>query len=212
MKNSLFQTLAIIALASALSASPQSLIAEARGETISPVRGLEMLRHSMSGVNDFTAEITQEKQISLMKKKMKAGGIIRFRKPDTFFMELYPPYPSRMLMNDTAVSMFFPADGVRQKMVLPRGESLKRWFTLLDKPVTSIPEGVTMSAEKNGKNITLQISPAGRGNVKNLRVTFLENSRISRLAIEEKNGDSTVINIRNMRINQGLTERDFRLE
>jgi outer membrane lipoprotein carrier protein len=171
-----------------------------------------MLRRSFSGITDFTADITQDKQISLMKKKMTASGVVRFRKPDTFYMELYSPYASRLLLSDTLMTMVLPAEGVRQKMVLPREESLKRWFTYLERPVKALPDGVDVRAETRGRNVTVQIFPKKKGTVKELKVTFLENGKISRLAIEERNGDRTVISFRNMRTNIGLTEKDFRLE
>jgi outer membrane lipoprotein carrier protein len=61
-----------------------------------------MLRKTFVGINDFTAQITQEKQLSLMKRKMVASGEVRFKKPDTFYMELYSPYASRVLLKDNS--------------------------------------------------------------------------------------------------------------
>lgn len=60
-------------------------------KSMSPAEALEILRSSFSRMNDFTAEITQEKQLSLMKKKITAKGMVRFRKPESFYMELFPP-------------------------------------------------------------------------------------------------------------------------
>jgi outer membrane lipoprotein carrier protein len=198
----------MLAFAAVISMSPLN----ARSGTIPPVQGLEMLRRSFSGITDFTAEITQDKQISLMKKKMTASGVIRFRKPDTFYMELYSPYASRLLLSDTLMTMVLPGEGVRQKMALPREESLKRWFAYLERPVKTLPDGVDVRAETRGKNVTVQISPQKKGTVRELRVTFMESGKISSLVIEERNGDRTVISFRNMRTNVGLTEKDFRLE
>ncbi|HET6419935.1 MAG TPA: outer membrane lipoprotein carrier protein LolA [Geobacteraceae bacterium] len=188
------------------------LPAFARAGSITPVQGLEMLRRSFSGVTDFTADITQDKQISLMKKTMKASGVVRFRKPDTFYMELYSPYPSRVLLRDTSLAMVLPKEGVRQKIMLPGEESLKRWFGLLDSPVAAVPAGVDVRAETRGRYVTLKIVPGKKGSVRELRVTFLENEGISRLVIEERNNDRTVINFRNMKKNVGLKEKDFYLE
>ncbi len=187
-------------------------LSTASAKSVTPVQGLEMLRRSFSGVSDFTADITQDKQISLMKKTMKASGVVRFRKPDTFYMELYSPYPSRILLRDTSLTMVLPKEGVRQKIMLPREESLKRWFNILDSPVTAVPAGVDVRAESRGRCVTLKITPGQRGNVRELRITFLENEGISRLVIEERNNDRTVINFRNMKKNVGLTDKDFYLE
>jgi outer membrane lipoprotein carrier protein len=175
-------------------------------------QGMEMLRRGFSGMTDFTAEVTQEKQIALMKKKITVKGVVRFKKPDVFFMEMYPPYASRLLLRDTALTMFLPAENVRQSIILPPEQSLRRWFAGLDHPATSLPDGVDVRAETRDKLITLQITPRQKGAVKELRLTFLENGNLSRLVIEEQNKDRTVLNFRGMRKNVGLTEKDFRLE
>jgi outer membrane lipoprotein carrier protein len=184
----------------------------ASARQLSPLQGLEVLRRSFSGITDFTAEITQEKQIALMKKKIVVNGIVRFKKPDAFYMELYPPYASRLLLRDTSLAMFLPAENVRNNIVLPPEQSLRRWFAYLGRPATSLPDGVEIHAETRDKLTTLQITPRQKGAVKELRLTFLENGNLSRFVIEEQNRDRTVLNFRNMRRNVGLTEKDFRLE
>jgi outer membrane lipoprotein carrier protein len=62
------------------------------------LESLELLRRCFVDVADFTAEITQEKQLTLLKRTMTARGTVRFKKPDLFFMEIYPPYASRLLL------------------------------------------------------------------------------------------------------------------
>ena len=93
--------------------------ASAHAAEISPLEGLEMARKGFAGMTDFTAEITQEKQIALLKKTMRSSGQVRFRRPDTFYMEVYSPYASRLLLKDNILAMFLPTEGIRQKTVLP---------------------------------------------------------------------------------------------
>lgn len=115
-------------------------------------------------------------------------------------------------MKDTVLTQVLPAEGVRQKLMLPREQSLKRWFSFLDHPVKSIPEGVDVRADTAGNLITLQIMPKTKGSVKELRLTFDGGGRISRFVIEEQNRDRTVINFRNFRTNTGLTDNDFHVD
>ena len=179
---------------------------------LSAVEGLEFLRRAFVGVNDFTAEITQEKQLSLMKKKMTASGMVRFRKPDTFYMELYSPYASRILLKDITLTLKLPNEGVRQKMTLPREQGLGRWITFLDRPVRSLPDGFDIRAEKRGETVTLQIIPRQKGAMKEIQLSLWQDGRLKRLLLEENNRDRTVIIFHHMKKNAGLTERDFRLE
>jgi len=179
---------------------------------LSPAEGLELLRRAFVGVNDFSAGITQEKQLALMKKKMTASGEVRFRKPDTFYMELYSPFSSRILLKDNTLTLKLPNEGERQKMTLPPEQGLGRWFRFLDQPVRSIPEGFEVRADKRGDTVTLRISPRSKGALKGLELTFLEGGRLKKLVIEENNRDRTVITFHRMKRNTGLTEKDFRLE
>lgn len=194
---------AIILLAEAGTAGAASL---------SPLEGLEILRRGFAGVTDFTAEITQEKQLSLMKKKLTAKGVVRFRKPDTFYLEIFSPYASRLLLKDSDLVIVYPREGSRQKIPLPPEEGLGRWFTYLDRPVTALPEGVDIRAERRGEWCTLQIAPHGKGGVKGIGLTFLEDGTIRQIVITEQNGDRATITFRAMKKNVGLTDREFRLD
>jgi outer membrane lipoprotein carrier protein len=179
---------------------------------IPPLEGLELARKGFSGMIDFTAEITQEKQITLLKKTQTSSGQVRFRRPDTFYMEVYSPYASRMLLMDNTLTMFLPAEGIRQKTVLPPEEGLRHWFALFDRPVTRLPSGVELHADRRGDTVTLRIIPAGKKGVKELRITLFDDGRPRKLAIEEQNRDRTVITFHKVRKNVGLADKDFRIE
>jgi outer membrane lipoprotein carrier protein len=180
--------------------------------TLNPVEGLEILRRVFVGMNDFSAGITQEKSLALMKKKMTASGEVRFRKPDTFYMELYSPYASRILLKDNTLTLKLPNEGERQKMTLPAEQGLGRWFKFLDRPVRSLPDGFDVRAEKRGETVILRIAPRKKGAMKELELSFLEDGRLKKLVIEENNRDRTVITFHRMKKNTGLTDKDFRLE
>jgi outer membrane lipoprotein carrier protein len=186
--------------------------ATAHAAEIPPLEGLELARKGFAGMTDFTAEITQEKQIALLKKTMTSSGQVRFRRPDTFYMEVYSPYASRLLLKDNILTMLLPAEGIRQKTVLPPEEGLRHWFLLFDRPVTRLPAGVELRAERRGDTVTLRIIPVGKKGVKELRITLFDDGRPRRLAIEEQNRDRTVITFHRVRKNVGLAEKDFRIE
>jgi outer membrane lipoprotein carrier protein len=188
------------------------MAATAHAAEIPPLEGLELARKGFSGMTDFTAEITQEKQIALLKKTMTSTGQVRFRRPDTFFMEVYSPYASRLLLKDNILTMLLPAEGIRQKTVLPPEEGLRHWFSLFDRPLIRLPAGVELRADRRGDTVTLRIIPVGKKGVKELRITLFDDGRPRRLAIEEQNRDRTVINFNRVRKNVGLADKDFRIE
>jgi outer membrane lipoprotein carrier protein len=179
---------------------------------ISAVEGLEALRRGFAGTADFTADITQEKRLSLMKRTMVMSGSLRFKKPDLFFMEIAPPFNSRMLLRDNIIEQAGGRDKTPVRIVLPPEQGLKQWFSKLASPVTSLPDGVAVQADLTNSVYTVTIAPSGKGQVKDIAIVFLGDGTIRRLVINERNGDRATMNLKKLRRNVGLTEQDFRLE
>lgn len=134
-----------------------------QARSLTPVEGLEALRRSFSNLQDFTADLTQEKQLSIMKKKLVMQGQIRFKKPDRFYMELVPPYSSKVLLKDTVLQQRLGNQGELQRIVLPPEQGLSRWFATLSKPVTAVPEGMEVRADQSGAQTSITIRPAKGG-------------------------------------------------
>jgi len=189
------------------------LFASSAGAAGNPaLEAMETLRRGFAGSTDFSAEITQEKQLALMKRKLVSKGAVRFKKPDTFFMELYPPHASRLLLKDNVMTMRLIEQGVTDRIVLPPEESLKKWFDYLAKPLKSLPEGMEVKAERRGKLWTMQIFPLSKGAVQQLTLNFDQDGKLSRIVIEERNRDRTTLTFKRMRRNVGLQEKDFKIE
>lgn len=184
----------------------------AQARSLTPVEGLEALRRSFAGLQDFTAELTQEKQLSIMKKKLVMQGVIRFKKPDRFLMVLHPPYSGTVLLKDTVLEQRLGVHGERQRIVLPPEQGLSRWFATVARPVTNVPEGMEVRAEHNGSLISVVIRPAKGGQLKELTIVLQEDGTVRKLVLEERAGDRTVMTFRKTRKNVGLTESDFHLE
>jgi len=180
--------------------------------TISPIVGLEALRLGFAGVSDFTADMTQEKQLSLMKRTMTMSGKIRFKKPDLFFMEINPPFASRMLLRDNVIEQVSGKDKTPARIALPPEQGLKQWFSKLAAPISKLPDGLVVKADLTNSIYTLTIAPSGKGQMKEITIVFLGNGTVKKLVINERNGDRATMTLKKVRRNIGLTERDFRLE
>lgn len=200
----------LLSLLFALLMLTAALKAEARNLT--PVEGLEALRRSFGTMQDFTADLTQEKQLSIMKKKLVMQGQIRFKKPDRFYMELVPPYSSKVLLKDTVLLQRLGNQGELQRIVLPPEQGLSRWFATLAKPITAVPEGMEVRAEQTGSQTSVTIRPAKGGQLKELTVVLHDDGTVRKLVLEERAGDKTVMTFRKTRKNVGLSDADFRLE
>jgi len=201
-----FQQIFFLLLALLLTTSP------CHARTISPVEGLEALRRGFAGISDFTADITQEKKLSLMKRTMVMNGSLRFKKPDLFFMEIKPPFNSRMLLRDNIIEQATGKENTPVRIALPPEQGLKQWFSKLASPITSLPDGVAVQADLTNSVYTVTIAPTGKGQVKDISIVFLGDGTIRRLVINERNGDRATMALKKVRRNVGLTEKDFRLE
>ncbi len=178
---------------------------------LTPLEGLEALRRSFVGLQDFTAQLTEEKQLSILQKKLCMHGIVRFKRPDRFMMVLAPPYSGTVLLKDNILEQRLGARGERQRVVLPQGAGLSHWFALVAAPVTHIPAGMEVRAEQRGPLTSIVIRPAPGGELTSLTV-LLGDGIVRSLVLEERTGDRTVMTFRNTRKNIGLTDADFRLE
>lgn len=187
-----------------------SLPVQAR--SLTPVEGLEALRRSFAGLQDFTAELTQEKQLSIMKKKLVMQGTIRFKKPDRFLMVLDPPYSGVIVLKDTVLEQRLGSNGERQRIVLPSEQGLGRWIGAVAKPVTSVPEGMEVRAEQVAGLTNVVIRPAKGGQLQELSISLQQDGTVRRLVLVERAGDRTVMTFRKTRKNVGLSDADFRME
>lgn len=187
-------------------------LSSAQARSLTPVEGLEALRRSFAGLQDFTAELTQEKQLSIMKKKLVMQGTIRFKKPDRFLMVLDPPYSGVIVLKDTVLEQRLGTSGERQRIVLPPEQGLGRWIGAVAKPVTSVPQGMEVQAEQVAGLTNVVIRPAKGGQLQELSIVLQQDGTVRRLVLVERAGDRTVMTFRKTRKNVGLSDADFRLE
>jgi outer membrane lipoprotein carrier protein len=186
--------------------------ASAHGAEDLSLQAMETLRNGFAGTSDFVAEIRQEKHLAQMKQSMVSKGVVRFKKPDSFFMELYPPHASRLLMQDNLMILRFPEQRVTDRVVLPAEEGLKRWFAYLANTANMLPDGVDAKAERHGKLWSVQLAPRNKGAVQRLTISFDSDGTIGRIVIDERNRDRTILSFSNLRRNVGLQDKDFRVE
>lgn len=187
-------------------------VSTGHARSLPPLEGLEALRKAFTGITDFTAEITQEKRLSLMKRTMTMNGNVRFRKPDLFYLEIVAPYASRMLLRDNTIEQVMGNGKDRNRIMLPPEQGLKSWFSKLSVPLSTMPDGMVVQADLTNSVYTLTIAPQGKGQIKEISIVFLGDGTIRRLVINEQNGDRATMTMKKVRRNVGLTERDFRLE
>lgn len=179
--------------------------------SLTPLEGLEKLRQSFVGITDFSADIIQEKQLSVLRKKLVMKGVIRFKKPDRFMMEMAPPYAGITLLKDNLLEQRLGQSGELQRIVLPPEQGLKQWLSVLAKPITKLPDGLVVRAEQQSGLYTIALMPSGKGQFKVITVQLTDDGTLRRLVLEEQNGDRTSMIFSKFRKNIGLADADFRM-
>ena len=179
--------------------------------TITPLEGLEAMRSTFAAMEDMSADIVQEKHLAIMKKKLTMKGKVLFKKPDLFLMELAPPYASRLLLQDGMVEQRMEGEREPTRIMLPPEYGLGKWMERLSVPTTTLPEGMEIRAQLEEGLYTIDIAPAGKGQMKRISLQFARSGVMKRLVLEERSGDRAVITFKNIRKNTGLTRKDFKL-
>ena len=68
---------------------------------------IQRLREVREKTKDFSADLIQEKKISLLKEKVVSKGRIRYKKPDHFFIEFFHPESSQMVFDGKTLLLYF---------------------------------------------------------------------------------------------------------
>lgn len=170
------------------------------------------LREIQEKTEDFSADLYQEKKLSLFKEKIVSKGRIQFKKPDKVFIEFYPPESIQIVSDGKTLLLYYKeekraeyfslhANPMIERTLLfsqdPFQEKLADWEILEDHPFFWVIEIIPKVREFPFAKTRLHLSK------KDWRITGME--------MIEKNGDTTVIHYSNIKVNQGLKDSDFKI-
>lgn len=164
-------------------------------------------------VRDFTADLIQEKRISLLQKEIVSHGVIQFKRPDKLLIELFDPDPSLMIVDGHSLWLYFKRDKIAQRYSLGNNAFLQRYLTLLDQPFSG-KWGKPASMKREGERIVLEIMP-GETDAIFSKITLwvsTEDWMIRKLLLSEKGGDSTRLSYENIRVNTGIPDSRFKVD
>lgn len=174
---------------------------------------VQRLREIREKTMDFSADLLQEKKLSLLKEKVISRGRIRYKKPDHFFIEFFQPEPSQMVFDGKTLLLYFKEEKVAERYRVqanpmvekyflfskdPFQEKLARWNITEDREFILVMEILPREEEAMFVKTRLWISK------KDWAVVGME--------MVEKNGDTTLLRYSNYRVNMGLTEKDFQIQ
>lgn len=171
---------------------------------------LKNLREIQEKTEDFSADLFQEKKLSLFKEKIVSKGRIRFKKPDKIFIEFFHPESIQIASNGKTLLLYYQEEKRAEYFSLQSNPMVERVFFFFKDPFQE--KVVDWEIREDHKFFwVIEIIPKGRESPfakTRLRISKKDWTVIG-MEMIEKNGDTTVIHYSNIKVNQGLKDSDF---
>ena len=185
----------------------------ARGATpISADEVVKRLKEVQAKTKDFSADIHQEKKLSLLKDKIVSRGRIRFKKPDKASIEFFHPESSQMVFDGKTALLYYKEEKFAERYSL-RSNPIAERYLLFSKDPFQEKLAEWKILEDRESFLVMEIIPKVKDPLfvkTRLRVSKKDWMVIG-MDMVEKNGDTTSIRYSNMKVNTGLTESDFEI-
>ncbi len=174
---------------------------------------VRQLARAQKEIEDFTADIVQEKRISLLRKEIVSHGVMEFKRPHKVLIELFDPDPSLMVVDGNSLWLYFKRERIAQRYRVAHNPMLKRYLMILDQPFTVGWEKLT-SVRREGDSAVLEFIPE-QGEAAFSKIVLwvsTEDWLIRKMALHEKSGDLTILSYANIRVNTGIPDSHFTLD
>ena len=173
---------------------------------------VKRLREIQEKTKDFSADIHQEKKLSLLKEKIVSRGRIRFKKPDKVSIEFFHPESSQMVFDGKTALLYYKEEKLAERYSL-RSNPIAERYLLFSKDPFQEKLAEWKILEDRESFLVMEIIPKVKDPLfvkTRLRVSKKDWMVIG-MDMVEKNGDTTSIRYSNMKVNTGLTESDFEI-
>jgi outer membrane lipoprotein carrier protein len=174
---------------------------------------LRQLARTQREVGDFTADLIQEKRLSLLKENVVSHGVIQFKRPNKVLIELFNPDPSLMVVDGNFLWLYFKRERVAQRYRVGNTPMLNRYLMILDNPLTG-EWAKLASIRREGDFAVLEMAPGEAEGIFS-KITFWVSTHdwlIRKLVLHEKSGDLTILSYENIRVNTGIPDSHFTLD
>ncbi len=170
------------------------------------------LREVQAKTKDFSADLHQEKKLSLMKEKIVSRGRIRFKKPDKVSIEFFHPEPSQMVFDGKTVLLYYKEEKMAERYSLRSNPLAERYLVFSKDPFQEKLAGWKI-VEDRESFLVMEIIPKVKDPlfVKTRLQVSKKDWMVIGMEMIEKNGDTTSIRYSNMKVNTGLIDSDFEI-
>jgi outer membrane lipoprotein carrier protein len=186
--------------------------ASIEAQTLTVDEVVQRIRESREKTKDFSADLLQEKKISLLKEKVISKGRIRFKKPDKISIEFFHPETSQMVYDGKTFLLYFKEEKMAERYQV-QGNPVVEKYLLFSKDPFQEKLAQCRIVEDRETVLALEILPKVKDPlfVKTRMWISKKDWIITGMEMVEKNGDTTTLRYSNMRVNMGLADSDFEI-
>ncbi len=173
---------------------------------------VKRLKEVQDKTKDFSADLYQEKKVSLLRDKIISRGRIRFKKPDKVSIEFFHPESSQMVFDGKTVLLYYKEEKMAERYSFRSTPAMERYLFFSRDPFQEkLAEWRIL--EDRESSLVLEIVPKVKDPLfvkTRLRVSK-KDWMVVGMEMIEKNGDTTSLRYSNMKVNTGLTDSDFEI-
>lgn len=173
---------------------------------------INRIRETREKTKDFSADLLQEKKITLLKEKVVSKGRIRFKMPDKIFIEFFHPEASQMVYDGKTFLLYFKEEKLAERYQV-QGNPMVERYLLFSKDPFQEKLAQWKIVEDRESFLVLEILPKVRDPlfIKTKMWISKKDWTLSGMEMVEKNGDTTTLRYSNVKVNSGLSDSDFEI-
>lgn len=158
-------------------------------------------------IETFTARFVQVKRLALFSGEMTSRGTFAFKKPDTMVFRYDPPEDTVIGIKPSLglITYYYPGLKKAQRIHFSPGADASLWMSFGLGPigdVTALKNSATVTvAGVNGLTVLTFAPKDTKGAILEVAVSMKKDYTPHRIRISEKNGDFTVIELSEQRVN-----------
>ncbi len=190
------------------------MLLPAKGTGTMPIEEVvKRLKEVQEKTKDFSADLYQEKKLSLLKEKIISRGKIRYKKPDKVWIEFSHPESSQMFFDGKTVLLYFREEKLAERYPVSSNPLVERYLLFSKDPFQEKLAGWKM-AEEQESFLVIEVFPKMKDPlfVKTKLWVSKKDWMVMGMELVEKNGDLTLIRYSNIKVNTGLLDTDFRID
>jgi len=173
---------------------------------------IQRLREVREKTKDFSADLIQEKKVSLLKEKVVSKGRIRYKKPDHFFIEFFHPESSQMVFDGKTLLLYFKEEKMAERYRIQANPIVEKYL-LFSKDPFQEKLAQWKITEDRGPFLVMEVLPKEKEAlfIKTRLWISKKDWMVSGMEMVGRNGDTTLLRYLNIRMNTGLTDSDFQI-